>query len=147
MSTQKTRVYEFGPFRLAPAKGALLREGNPVSVAPKAFEALVLLVERRDQLVGKEELMKTLWPDTFVEEANLNHYVWTLRKTLGEMKGGERYIQTVAKRGFRFVAPVKELTEEEGAILRESNGFTRLSTEERVAEAATTPKPTRANGT
>jgi TolB-like protein/DNA-binding winged helix-turn-helix (wHTH) protein/Tfp pilus assembly protein PilF len=144
MSMERARVYEFGPFRLAPAQGTLLRLGTPVSVAPKAFEALVLLVEQRDRLVGKEVLMKTLWPDTFVEEANLNHYIWTLRKTLGEVKGGERYIQTVARRGFRFVAPVKELAGEDAEILQEPTGVNRPSSEECMAEAA--PAPTHADG-
>jgi TolB-like protein/DNA-binding winged helix-turn-helix (wHTH) protein/Tfp pilus assembly protein PilF len=144
MGMQKARVYEFGPFRLAPAQGTLFRQGTPVSVAPKAFEALVLLVEQRDRLVAKEELMKTLWPDTFVEEANLNHYIWTLRKTLAEVRGGERYIQTVARRGFRFVAPVKESAGEDGEILHEPNGLNRPSSEECMAEAA--PATTRADG-
>src|SRR5262249_61930526 len=99
MGMQKARAYEFGPFRLAPAQGTLLRQGTPVSVAPKAFEALVLLVEQRDRLVGKEVLMKTLWPDTFVEEANLNHYIWTLRKTLGEVTGGEGCIDREMRSG------------------------------------------------
>jgi len=99
-------TYEFGPFRLNPAERQLLRDGETVTLTPKAFEALVLLVENRGHLIEKEELMKALWPDTFVEEANLAHHIWRLRKVLEDPKDDERYIETVPKRGYRFVASV-----------------------------------------
>jgi len=82
-----------------------------VALSPKAFEVLVLLVQRRGHLVGKEELMSSLWPDSFVEEANLTHQVWTLRKALGESKDGQQYIETVPKQGYRFIAQVRECEE------------------------------------
>ena len=79
-----------------------MRNGEPVPLTPKAFATLVVLVQRSGHLVQKDELMKLLWPDSFVEESNLNQHVWTLRQTLGENKAGNEYIETVPKRGYRF---------------------------------------------
>ena len=97
---------EFGLFRLDSAERLLLRGGQPVSLTPKAFDLLVYLVERPGRLVTKQELMTALWPDTFVEEANLTYTVSALRKALGDGLDGEHYIQTVPTRGYRFVAAV-----------------------------------------
>ena len=97
-------VYEFGPFRLEATERLLLRAGQPVSLTPKAFDLLVHLVERQGRLVTKQELLTAVWPDTFVEEANLTYTVSALRKALGDSQDGERYIQTVPTRGYRFVA-------------------------------------------
>lgn len=102
------RLYQFDGFQLDPDERRLLRDGEPVSLTPKAFDTLVLLVERAGHLVEKEELMKELWPDSFVEEANLTQYVWTLRKALGESKVGGPFIETVARKGFRFVPLVTQ---------------------------------------
>src|SRR5262249_35059051 len=77
---------------------------------PKAFDMLLHLVERRDAVLTKEELLSELWPDTFVDEANLSQNIYVLRKALGQ-DGGEAYIQTVPKRGYRFMAAVRERTE------------------------------------
>ena len=101
-----TVSYEFDLFCLIPSEHQLLREGTPVPLPPKTFETLVLLVENNGHLIEKEELMRRLWPDTFVEEANLTHHIWTLRKALGDTGNGQRYIQTVPRRGYRFVADV-----------------------------------------
>ena len=106
MNNKKSPIYEFGQFRLNQAEGQLLRNGEVVQITPKAFETLVLFVERAGKLIEKEELLQTLWPDTFVEEANLTHHVWRLRKTLEESKDGEKYIETIPKRGYRFVGVV-----------------------------------------
>ena len=107
MNNKKRPIYEFGPFRLDQAEGQLLRNDEVVQITPKAFETLVLLIERAGKLIEKEELLQTLWPDTFVEEANLTHHVWRLRKTLEESKDGEKYIETIPKRGYRFVGVVR----------------------------------------
>jgi len=90
-----------------------------VPLAPKAFDTLVLLVERRGQLLEKDELMKALWPDSFVEEANLTVNISALRKALGERLHEHRYIITVPGRGYRFVASVAELPEEGAQALVE----------------------------
>ena len=100
-------VHEFGRFRLDAAERLLVRSGQPVSLTPKAFDLLVYLVERHGRLVTKQELMRALWPETFVEEANLTYTVSALRKALGEREGqDEQLIQTVPTRGYRFIAPV-----------------------------------------
>jgi Tol biopolymer transport system component/DNA-binding winged helix-turn-helix (wHTH) protein len=100
-------VHEFGRFRLDSAERLLLRSGQPVSLTPKAFDLLVYLVERHGRLVTKQELMRALWSETFVEEANLTYTVSALRKALGEREGqDEQLIQTVPTRGYRFVASV-----------------------------------------
>jgi len=104
MNHQAKASYEFGPFRLDVSEHVLLRQGRPVPLTPKVFEVLRVLVQNSGHLVEKEELLQEIWPDSFVEEANLNRSVSILRKALGE--DSSRYIQTVPKRGYRFVAPV-----------------------------------------
>ncbi len=100
--------YSFGPFRLCPTERLLLREDTPVSLAPKAFELLTMLVTRHGRLITRDELMKAIWPDSFVEEINLTVNISLLRKLLGEQPDGRAYIATVPKRGYRFDAPVAE---------------------------------------
>lgn len=102
-------IYEFGPFRLEVSTRRLLRGGEPVSLAPKAFDVLVALIERRERVVDKAELMKLIWPDSFVEEANLSQTIFVLRKTLGEDSTGNQYIETSPRRGYRFTSPVREI--------------------------------------
>ena len=102
-------LFEFGPFQLDPANHLLLRQGQPISLPPKAFDTLLLLVQRRGALLEREELLKTVWPDTFVEENNLTHYISMLRKALGEGEAGDSFIETVPKLGYRFVAEVREI--------------------------------------
>jgi TolB-like protein/Tfp pilus assembly protein PilF len=85
-----------------------LRAGTPVSLTPKAFDTLLALVERHDRVVEKSELMKLVWPDSFVEDANLSQTIFVLRKTLGEASDGRPFIDTVPRRGYRFAASVLE---------------------------------------
>jgi Tol biopolymer transport system component/DNA-binding winged helix-turn-helix (wHTH) protein len=98
--------YAFGPYRLLPSERLLLRDGEPVALAPKAFDTLVALVRRAGRLADKEELLKEIWPDAFVEESNLTQNVFALRRALGPAKSDKPYIETVPKRGYRFVAAV-----------------------------------------
>jgi pentatricopeptide repeat protein len=114
MTLQAKHFYAFGPFRLDTEKRVLVRDGTPVPLAPKAAEALLVLVQNAGHLVDKDDLMKRVWPDAFVEEGNLNKNIFFLRKVLGEWDGGREYIETVPKRGYRFVAPVSEVTHAEG---------------------------------
>jgi len=105
-------LFEFGKFRFDPAEHLLLRDGQPVSLTPKAFEILQVLLQSNGRLLSKEELMARIWPNSFVEEANLTVNISALRKTLGDRPDGGEYIETVPKRGYRFVAEVTELLEE-----------------------------------
>jgi DNA-binding winged helix-turn-helix (wHTH) protein/TolB-like protein len=109
MELKTGTFYECGPFRLEPAEHRLTREGSPVSLAPKAFELLVFLVQNQGRLVTKSQIMQAVWPGSFVEEANLTVSVSVLRKVLGEKEGDLRYIETIPKKGYRFVASVNEV--------------------------------------
>src|SRR5690242_2113517 len=109
MNRQTKHLYIFGPFRFDPEERLLLRDGKPVPLAPKVGEPLFLLLQNAGHLVDKDELMKQVWPDAFVEEGNLNKNVFVLRKTLGQGDGGREYIETIPKRGYRFVAAVDQV--------------------------------------
>ncbi|HEU4766194.1 MAG TPA: tetratricopeptide repeat protein, partial [Pyrinomonadaceae bacterium] len=101
---QDNNCYEFGRFRLKTAERVLLREGEPVPLTPKVFDILLTLVEHGGQVVQKDDLMRRVWPNTFVEEGNLTQNISLLRKALGETPDGVQYIETVPRRGYRFVA-------------------------------------------
>lgn len=116
--------FEFGEFLLDTRERLLLRSGEPVALTPKAFLLLKTLVENHGRLVTKSELMQTVWPDSFVEESNLSVSINALRNALGDKRGGPRYIETIPKSGYRFIAEVKE-------------GRSRNGNESRAAGAAT----------
>jgi len=106
MPTGASDLYEFGPFRMDVQRRVVTRSGHAVPLAPKTFELLVFLVQSGGRAVSKQQLMTALWPDTFVEEANLAFQISTLRKALGE--SGPRWIETLPKHGYRFVATVRD---------------------------------------
>jgi Tol biopolymer transport system component/DNA-binding winged helix-turn-helix (wHTH) protein len=106
-------IYEFGGYRLDPRARMLSLHDRPIALAPKSFDLLVLLVERRGRALERDELIRELWPDTVVEEANLTFQVSTVRKALGEE--GSKWIETLPKHGYRFSAPVHEVRTEAGA--------------------------------
>jgi TolB-like protein/DNA-binding winged helix-turn-helix (wHTH) protein/Tfp pilus assembly protein PilF len=108
MAQQGKHIYEFGPYRLIPSERQLLRENQPVPLTSKTFDLLVVLVENSGHLIGKEELLQRIWPDSFVEEANLSVKMTGLRRALGEGPDDHRYVETVPRHGYRFVADVKE---------------------------------------
>lgn len=108
MSAQVNHIYEFGEFRMETAERLLLGKEGPIPLTPKAFDTLLILVQQSGHLIEKDDLMQQVWPDTTVEEANLARNVWALRRVLGDDHGKHRYIETVPKRGYRFIAPVKE---------------------------------------
>ena len=108
MSAETKAFYEFGRFRCDPREQLLSCDGKPVSLSPKTFEILLALVRSNGHLVTKDELMRQVWPDSFVEEANLTVNISALRKALGETSSGQQFIETVPKRGYRFTARVTE---------------------------------------
>lgn len=114
MNGEEKHSYWFKSFRLIVEERQLLDNGSPVPLTPKAFDVLATLVERSGQLVEKDELLKLVWADTVVEEANVARIVHTLRKALGEDENGNKFIETVAKKGYRFVASVSEVREATG---------------------------------
>ncbi|MFN2530876.1 MAG: winged helix-turn-helix domain-containing protein [Pyrinomonadaceae bacterium] len=103
MVEKESNYYEFGRFRLDSAERVLLREGELVPLTPKVFDILLALVEKGGQVVEKDDLMKRVWPNTFVEEGNLTQNVSLLRKALGENSSGPQFIETIPRRGYRFV--------------------------------------------
>jgi DNA-binding winged helix-turn-helix (wHTH) protein/TolB-like protein len=136
MSNQPKYLYEFGPFRLDIGKRRVMRDGEVVSLTPKAIELLAVLVQRSGQLVEKEELMRKVWPDTFVEEGNLSVHIFALRKALGENSDGPVYIATVPRQGYRFTSSVREVKPGEVALVVEKHSWSQISVQETEAPAA-----------
>jgi DNA-binding winged helix-turn-helix (wHTH) protein/TolB-like protein/Tfp pilus assembly protein PilF len=127
------RLFQFGHFLLDPAERKLLAKGEVVPLTPKAFDALCILVEQHGRLVEKDELMKRLWPDTFVEEVTLAHIISDLRKALKERDSADKYIETVPKHGYRFVASVSEIWDEPIDPIVTNSAQARLVGEEEVS--------------
>jgi eukaryotic-like serine/threonine-protein kinase len=128
-----SRLYEFGPFRVDAERCVLLRENEPVPLTQKGFETLLVLIQNREETVSKDLLLKKVWPDTFVEEANLTQHISMLRKALGETPQDRRYIVTVPGRGYRFVASVQEVPNGDGnndAFVVESHSRSQIVIEE-----------------
>src|SRR5262245_17279780 len=100
-------LYEFGNFVLDARSRILLKDGVTVRLTPKAFETLMVLIQNGVQVVDKDQLMKEVWPDTFVEEGSLSRNIYELRKALGDDSSEPKYIETIPKRGYRFLAPIK----------------------------------------
>src|SRR5580765_3465200 len=108
MTDSAGHFYEFGPFRVDVTNLLLFRDGQPLSLAPKAVETLIALVQRGGQLVKKDDLIGIVWSDRIVDESNLSQNIYLLRKTLGDGSTGQNYIETVPRRGYRFVGEVRE---------------------------------------
>ena len=119
----ENKHFAFGPFRFDLEERTLLRDGRPIPLSPKITETLLLLLQNAGHLVDKDKIIRGVWPDTFVEEGNLNRNIFILRKTLGQWDGGREYIETVPRRGYRFVAPVEDLP----AGQSEDTGATEIS--------------------
>jgi len=107
MNASPPHIFEFGDFRVDAGKRVLLRKGEPVLLTPKVFDTLLYLVKNRGKVVEKDDLMLAIWPDTVVEENNLNQNISTLRRVLGENRGENRFIATIPGKGYRFIAPVE----------------------------------------
>lgn len=121
MADVTRQIYEFGSFRLIPEEKQLLRDGAPVALTPKSFDLLAVLVKNSGRLLEKSVLLDQVWPDSFVEEANLSVKMTELRRALGETPNAPQYIETVPRRGYRFVAEVKELVETTAPGLKRSS--------------------------
>lgn len=133
MSTSDIQIgkefYEFGPFRVDPQKQILLRGGEPIALTPKAFQLLLVLVRRAGDVVTKDELMKAVWPDTFVEETNLTRNIFALRKALGETEQN-RYIITAPGRGYSFAEQVHLLPEPQVTIVAAKRAKVQIQVQE-----------------
>jgi DNA-binding winged helix-turn-helix (wHTH) protein/TolB-like protein/tetratricopeptide (TPR) repeat protein len=136
MQQQCKSAYKFGPFLLDPPAHLLLKDGSPIALPPKAFETLLMLVQYQGTLLTKNDLLNAVWPDAYVEENNLTQYVSMLRKVLGDDGNGNKYIETVPRLGYRFVAGVREVAEEEESVL---NGSETTRLENRIETANPLP--------
>ena len=134
--------YEFGPFRLDPEEKLLLREGERIPLTLKAFETLLVLVERHGHIVEKAELMQRVWPDSVVEENNLTQSVSAIRKALGGNGHAQGFIETLPRRGYRFVGEVRERTGE--AIARAATAAEQASAAPMSASALQASRISRA---
>lgn len=130
-SDQKMKhLYEFGPFRVDPEKELLLRDGETVAITPKTFQILLVLMRHSKEIVTKEDMLKTVWPDTFVEEANLTRNIFLLRKALGETPQDHQYVVTVPGRGYRFAEEVQLVPERELSIVAASHAKVEVEVKE-----------------
>src|SRR5438128_11044643 len=111
MPNAQRHLYEFGPYRIDSVERLLLRGGETIPLTPKALDTLLALLASPGRVVERDELIKTVWPDTFVEDGALARNISALRKALGEGSEDSRYIETIPKRGYRFTAPVKDVAE------------------------------------
>ena len=134
MTTDPRIVYEFGPFCMDPDKQVLLRENQPIPVTPKAFETLLALVRHSRDVVTKEELLKEVWPDSFVEESNLSQNIFMLRKALGDTAENRQYIVTLPGRGYRFAASVRTVTQQGEVLVAHTRARAQIVIEENEAE-------------
>src|ERR1700720_1728215 len=125
-SSENTELYEFGPFRVDPSRETLLKAGVAVPLTPKTFQILLVLVRHGQEIVTKDELMKAVWPDTFVEEANLSRNIFMLRKALGETAQDHRYIVTVPGRGYRLAENAHLIPEQEIKIVAATRSIVHL---------------------
>jgi DNA-binding winged helix-turn-helix (wHTH) protein/TolB-like protein/predicted negative regulator of RcsB-dependent stress response len=130
MPNNSRHFYDFGPYRVDASERLLLRGEDVVPLTPKAFEMLLVLLESSGHVLTKEELMKRVWPDTIVEEANLSHNVYKLRDALGEGRDGGKYIETLPRRGYRFVAKVTEVQDRSDDLIVEQHSRARIVVEE-----------------
>ncbi len=115
VATVANKIYEFEDFRLIPGEGLLLRNGTPISLNPKAFAVLVMLVENHGHLVSRSEILDAIWEGSFIEESAVSKAVWFVRNALGDTSK-ERFIATVPRRGYRFIAPVSIVNHSSGAF-------------------------------
>src|ERR1051326_5033603 len=116
MKNNSDYIYEFGPFSLVLGERQLLVGGKQVPLTPKAIDILIVLVQNSGRVLEKKDIMDQVWPDSFVEEATLAQNIFTIRKVLGENITGTQYIETIPKRGYRFVASVKNLYQESSRL-------------------------------
>ena len=136
MSWLNKHSYRFEEFTLDADQKVLLRQGKPLLLAPKVLDTLLTLVQNSGRIIEKAELMKRLWPDTFVEESNLTYTIVQLRKTLGDDARNPRYIETIPKRGYRFIMDVEEVLSDIDAVEEQHEG---VITERGVVSIAVLP--------
>ena len=130
MPNKPRHFYNFGAYRVDESERLLLLGDDVVPLTPKAFDMLLVLIENSGHVLTKDELMKRVWPDTIVEEANLSHNIYKLREALGDGRNGEKYIETLPRRGYRFVAKVTEVQDHGDDLIVEEHSRAHIVVEE-----------------
>lgn len=154
MFKKPLRLYEFGPFQVNATERLLERDNEKIPLSPKVFDTLLVLVENKGHVVTKDDLMQALWPDSFVEESSLTQNISLIRRALGQSSDGQPYIETLPKRGYRFVAEVVERIDSTTEVLMHERTTTSVVIEEhddgidesissRAMTAISTPSPRR----
>lgn len=143
MHAKTKHFYQFGAFRLDTVRRRLMHQDQVITLAPKAYELLLLLLENRARVVEKDELISSLWPDSIVEESNLTQNIYLVRKALGEEGQKQSYIETVPRRGYRFTVPVEETWDENTEGIVEAHPLARFPVvaEPEAASAEKSPAP------
>src|ERR1043166_3764560 len=139
IKARNKHFYVFGAFWIDVTQRVLFKQNVPVTLTPKAFDTLLVLVENSGRVIGKKDLMEQVWPDSFVEENNLAQNISILRKALGD--GGPKIIETVPKRGYRFMAEVSETRDDDAELVLHEHTRTRViikkeTTDDNPADAA-----------
>ena len=134
MNDTPNKIYSFGKFRLDEDERLLFDGKETISLTPKAFDTLVLLVKNCGRILSKEKIMQTVWEDSFVEENNLAQNISHLRRVLGEAKDGVKFIETVSKHGYRFIAPVEIVGQEESGLVIVERTRATISIREEIIE-------------
>jgi Tol biopolymer transport system component/DNA-binding winged helix-turn-helix (wHTH) protein len=132
MSNKISHLYEFDDFRVDPNQKCLWRGEELVSLTPKAFDTLVVLLENKGRVVDKDTLLSRVWADTFVEEATLAQNISTLRRTLAHQPNGKQFIETIPRRGYRFVGEVHEILDDDEIFVVETHRQTRIVSQEEI---------------
>src|SRR5207247_11466154 len=132
METSTAKHFRFADFELDETRRLLLKDGRTVALNSKTFDLLLALVERRGEIVTRDELLDKVWPDQFVEEGNLTVQVSTLRKIFGERTGEHRFVATVPGKGYSFVAELNDGANGEVVVERRSNSH--IIVEEKIEE-------------
>lgn len=139
MNDEPSLFYEFGPFRLNVQERLLEKDDELVSLTPKVFETLLVLVEHSGHVLAKDDLITRLWPDTFVEESSLTQNISLLRRALDEVPGSRQYIETIPKRGYRFVADVRQLSVDTHETTTQQSISTQLMIAAQIEEEVSDP--------
>jgi len=147
VSTPEPYIYAFDDFQIDASRRLLLLRGEPVPLKPRVFDTLLYLASHQGRVLEKDELMGAIWPDTTVEENNLNQNVSTLRRALGESRGDNRYIVTVPGRGYQFVACVRTRTVPAVETQQKDQGLLASDREAAEANRGVSPQPDRSKGT
>ncbi|HSS19545.1 MAG TPA: tetratricopeptide repeat protein [Pyrinomonadaceae bacterium] len=141
MSAKPSRFCEFGPFRVNATERLLQCRNKTIALTPKVMDTLIVLLENRGHILTKQELLQAVWPDTFVEESSISQSVSVLRRALGEASDGEIYIETVPKRGYRFIAEVMEYDDAGSEAAKQEKAVIEGLMESHQVETVSVPVP------